>query len=89
MGSAKQSKLSFSGNEKLVSVRTAELKERLNRLYTGLRSGGRKGDMGRFDYLWDLKELALMEGRPSVEVPETWLEEIEKGISEHHSSRGH
>lgn len=89
MGSAKNKQLSFSGNEKLVSVKTAELKERLNRLYSGMRLTGRKGDMGRFDYLWDLKELALMEGRPSVEVPETWLDDIEKGLNTQHMGRGH
>ncbi|MBX9685924.1 MAG: hypothetical protein K2X27_04430 [Candidatus Obscuribacterales bacterium] len=83
-------KRKLGANEKLVSVRTSDLKERLNRLYKGMRgSSARKTDSGRFDYLWDLKELALMEGRSSVDVPETWLEEIENGLGDSNIRHGH
>jgi len=75
-------------NEKLISVKTADLKSRLNKMYTGLRASGR-ADLSRFDYLWDLKELALMEGRQTVDIPETWLDEIEKGINQQSGMRGH
>ncbi len=79
-----------AANEKLVKVNTADLKERLNRFYRGMRSAsGNRLDSGRFDYLWDLKELALMEGRQSIDVPESWLEEIEKGLGDHGSRQGH
>lgn len=63
----------------LVTVRTEFLRERLNRLYDTLRSRGQNYSLaGRFDYLWDLKELALLEGKGSVQIPDAWLDELEK-----------
>ncbi len=63
----------------LVSVRTDLLKERLNRLYDVVRCNPRSHSAwGRFDYLWDLKELALLEGKGSVQIPDAWLDELEK-----------
>lgn len=88
MGS-KSGRFQASPGEKMVQVSTAELRIRLNRLYNRMRSASGQGDLGRFDYLWDLKELALMEGRPTVDVPETWLDEMEKGFGGHVGQQGH
>lgn len=76
MGSAKIG--SQAENLRLASVSTDLLKDRLNGLYSTMQ---RRPDImitpGLFEYLWDLKELALLEGKPSVEVPEPWLAELE------------
>jgi hypothetical protein len=61
----------------LVLVQTETLRERLNNLYDKVRAHPKYSFGGRFDYLWDLKELATMEGRTTVEIPGQWLEEIE------------
>lgn len=75
MGSAK---FSNQENIKLASVSTNTLKERLNGIYrTMQRRPETMITPGLFEYLWDLKELALLEGKPSVEVPEPWLAELE------------
>ncbi len=65
----------------LVTVSTSTLKDRLNRLYD-TRKGQAKtiSHSGLFEYLWDLKELALMERKSSVEVPSTWLDELEESF---------
>jgi hypothetical protein len=60
--------------EQLIIVETAALKERLNKVYKA-RSG--KSEPKSFDHLWDLKELALLEGKDSIEVPKPWLEELD------------
>ena len=71
------------GNIKLVTVPTENLKEKLNRIYDVMRSRPRTlPGSGLFEYLWDLKELALMEGRQSVQVPTTWLEELEQDLTQ-------
>lgn len=76
MGSAKFG--SQTENLKLASVSTVILKDRLNGLYkTMQRRPETMITPGLFEYLWDLKELALLEGKPSVEVPEPWLDELE------------
>ncbi|MBX9769979.1 MAG: hypothetical protein K2X29_01330 [Candidatus Obscuribacterales bacterium] len=76
MGSAKMS--SQAENVKLASVSTTILKDRLNGLYRAMqRRPETMVTPGLFEYLWDLKELALLEGKPSVEVPEPWLAELE------------
>ena len=79
MGSADKMQARFPRGEKLVSVQTSELKEILNQFYGGMREAALKHRLepGHFDLLWDLKELALLESCQSVEVPETWLEEME------------
>ena len=71
--------------EILVTVSTTDLKARLNRIYKGMRGK----EAGRFDYLWDLKELALLEGRKSVDVPETWLDELETDYNRANTQQGH
>jgi hypothetical protein len=62
---------------KSISVRT--LQDKLNSLY--LRARGRHHSQAQsrhLDYLWDLKEMALIAGKSSVEVPEEWLLELEQ-----------
>ena len=69
-----------SASEKLVSVETSDLKEKLNHLYSRMRESALTSspEPEHFDSLWDLKELALMQGRQSVEVPLNWLAEAEE-----------
>ena len=63
----------------MVSVPTDQLRDRLNRIYDAVRGNPRSyNTWGRFDYLWDLKELAVLEGRNCVQVPNLWLEELER-----------
>ena len=65
--------------EQLTTVRTAHLRDRLNRLYDAVRGNVTTiSCWSRFDYLWDLKELAVLEGRNDVEIPEHWLDELER-----------
>ena len=72
----------------LVTVNTRSLKEPLNKLYDTRRHNTTLfPNDGLFEYLWDLKEMALMEGKSSVEVPGNWLEELEASTSA--SSRSH
>jgi len=61
-------------DSRVVSVNVEALKERLNTLYTSRRTLSRAG---LFEYLWDLKERALMEGANSVEVPSNWLDDLD------------
>ncbi len=63
---------------KLVAVTTTTLRERLNKLYDHRQHESHAGADGLFEYLWDLKEKALMEGRSEVEVPSTWLDDLEE-----------
>lgn len=65
-------------DEKQYSMDTPELRERLNRLYLLVRNVSTPERRRHFELLWDLKELALMERRLSVEVPESWLEDLEQ-----------
>ncbi|HEY9773424.1 MAG TPA: hypothetical protein V6C81_06405 [Planktothrix sp.] len=58
----------------LIVVQTSTLKERLNTVY---KTRGGKGEPKSFANLWDLKELALLEGKDSIEVPKPWLEELD------------
>lgn len=63
----------------LVTVRTDHLKERLNKLYNVVRGNPKTYSYwGRFDYLWDLKELAVLEGKNAVDIPDCWLDELER-----------
>ncbi len=73
-----------NAREKLVVVETTHLKERLNRLY-GVRTR-KSAQTASFEHLWDLKELALLEGKVAVEVPRPWLDELDgvlESISTH------
>jgi len=67
-----------SGGEaryQLVTITTSSLKEQLNRLYE--TSHGKAARLDAFDQLWDLKEKALLEGKPSIDVPRNWLEQLD------------
>ncbi len=57
---------------------TPQLHERLNRIYQNVRDVPSVECRRQFELLWDLKELALLERRLSVEVPTYWLEELER-----------
>lgn len=75
--------MSSAENKNLVRVQTSELKDKLNSLYGRMRIAANsnsptRAELGHFDSLWDLKELALLEHRQSVDVPETWLSETEQ-----------
>ena len=70
---------SHKNSAQLVTVGTARLKERLNVLYASRR--GQKNDgQAAFDHLWDLKESAILEGKGSVEVPQSWLDELNDDV---------
>ncbi|MBY0545760.1 MAG: hypothetical protein K2W95_00575 [Candidatus Obscuribacterales bacterium] len=58
-------------------IQTLQLHQRLNSLYRQLRNTSSVPHRLQFDVLWDLKELALLEHRQSVDVPATWLDELE------------
>lgn len=66
----------------LVKVEVVNLKQQLNHLYRS-RKNNRSilSHDGLFEYLWDLKELALIEGRSSVEVPSAWMEELDSTLN--------
>ncbi len=68
-------------SEKMVTMKTDLFKDRLNRVYDRLRHGSQSRNLSQsefFEYLWDLKETALVEGKPSLELPQTWLEKLEQ-----------
>ncbi|MCA9803144.1 MAG: hypothetical protein KC777_14335 [Cyanobacteria bacterium HKST-UBA02] len=70
-----------SRQRELVEIQVSTLKERLNQFYDSRRRNQTADSQdGLFEYLWDLKELALMEGRASVEVPSAWLEELDSSL---------
>lgn len=62
-----------------VSVGLDNLKEKLNVLYKMRRTQPEAGPEA-FDHLWDLKELAIVEGRSSVEVPKSWIDELNAAL---------
>jgi hypothetical protein len=68
-------------SEQLVTITTDVLKERLNRLY-GVSHGSRQKMMSQFDHLWDLKEHALLEKATSIEVPRSWMDELDHALSQ-------
>lgn len=66
-------------NVDLMTVKTDQLRDKLNRLYDVLRVRPQAHTYwGRFSYLWDLKELALLERKESVQVPSQWLAEFDQ-----------
>jgi hypothetical protein len=69
-----------NAGEKLVAVETAQLKERLNRLHKARTN--KAAQTAALTDLWDLKELALLEGKPSVEVPRRWLDELDGALEQ-------
>lgn len=62
----------------IITVSTDTLKDRLNQMYRVMRHHSpAPASAGLFEYLWDLKESALLQGRDSVQVPTNWLDELE------------
>jgi len=66
--------------EQLVVVETTQLKERLNQLYK--MRANKPQQTASFEHLWDLKELALLEGKSSVEVPRPLLDELDGALDQ-------
>lgn len=71
----------------LIQVDVSSLKSRLNHVYQTRRSNGRSRSNrsilnhdGLFEYLWDLKELALIEGKEQVEIPSAWIQELDSSV---------
>jgi hypothetical protein len=48
----------------------------LNRFY-GQRTAKSASNLRHFQDLWDLKEMAMMERRNVMLVPQAWLEEVD------------
>ena len=72
------SKLESKRNVAVVAITTDLLKEKLNRVYNRFHANAPSmSHEGLFEYLWDLKEVALLEGKKSVELPKSWLEDLE------------
>lgn len=61
----------------MVSVETQALKDKLNARFTLMHQGQGDLNTGLFNYLWDLKERALMEHKDQVNVPSNWLSELD------------
>jgi uncharacterized protein with von Willebrand factor type A (vWA) domain len=60
-------------------VSTQTLKEKLNNFYALSKAQlSLVPQREHFDYLWDLKEKAIIEGKSSIEVPEEWLSELDR-----------
>lgn len=78
------SKKSNGGNaeEQLVTVETGTLRDNLNRAYSAHCKKS-----ASFDHLWDLKELALLEGKKSIDVPRTWIDELDGALGSNSESR--
>ncbi len=77
-GSKAASAKDRSQAEAMISVETVQLKDKLNRMFTTMH--GAKADRTHdsvFDRLWDLKEMAILEGKKTIELPSQWLNELE------------
>lgn len=59
-----------------VQVETDSLRQKLNRFY-GQRTAKGASNLRHFQDLWDLKEMAMMERRNVMLVPQAWLEEVD------------
>lgn len=66
--------------ENMVTMNTDLLKDKLNKVYSSMHKAEKKSfsQEGLFEYLWDLKEVALLEGKSSVQLPKNWLDELEQ-----------
>lgn len=60
-----------NADEQLITVETGILRDNLNRAYNASRT-----KTASFDHLWDMKEMALLEGKKSIDVPRTWIDEL-------------
>ncbi len=78
---AKRGAGNLSQDSNSTTVNTSHLQERLNRIYQALRKQPQlKTNTGLFDYLWDLKEAAILEGKAKVQIPAKSLEELESNL---------
>ena len=73
------------GNAEVVTVTTNQLKDHLNKAYDVRRK--KIAQLNSFENLWDLKEKALLEGKPSVDVPRTWMDELEGALTKQVSAK--
>lgn len=75
---SKRSK-SKSESETMSTISVRSLQERLNSLYRHKKEAHNLlGQPHHMEYLWDLKEMALIAGKSSVEVPCEWLQELDQ-----------
>ncbi len=66
----------------LVKVDLSKLQNGLNKIFARQnRKELNKIYQDDFDYLWDLKELAILEKKQIVEVPGTWLSEMDSALA--------
>ncbi len=71
-----------TSDPELVRVEVQALQTKLNKIFERQnRKELNKIYHDDFDYLWDLKELALLEKKQQVEVPGTWLSELETALA--------
>lgn len=61
-----------------IQIETKHLQEKLNQFYYNAGGVRSQAKPQCFHDLWDLKELAMLERRSTVEVPERWLQEVTK-----------
>ena len=77
-------------SEAMISVETSQLKEKLNRMFTAMHgSHANRSAGGIFDRLWDMKEMAILEGKKTVELPGHWLNELDAAYSAQEPARKH
>ncbi len=90
MGSSHQKRKKTQAGLPLVTVTTAALRDKLNRIYnTRMAKPGSLTNSGLFECLWEMKELALIEGLSSIQLPINWLEELESESTDTMSEAGH
>lgn len=80
---------SHKNSAQLVSVGTEKLKQQLNVLYADRKNLPKLGNKAILEHLWDLKESAILEGKGSVDVPESWLNELNEELLKTTEARGH
>jgi hypothetical protein len=69
----------------VITVSTKSLKDQLNLAYDAKRK--KKAQLNNFDSLWDLKEKALLEGKSSIDVPRTWMDELDGALKQQAASK--
>jgi hypothetical protein len=67
----------------MTEIPTKFLQEKLNKFYNLLRTTPKDpSSSGLFDYLWDLKELALVNHEDTIDIPSKWLVQLDERIDE-------
>ena len=69
--------------DRTVRIATSQLKQKLNAMYVRkhVKHGTLEPAFEKFNDLWDLKELALLERRESVDVPESWVAQMDEAAT--------